>query len=164
MLARVNRDDEMWVVRRLGEYYVAQGESRKALRCFDRVLPYFHAQHKPVFEALSLYRAGIAYHNLGQRQQALDALNQALSIWPFKNRTRRNILQEIGSVYQDSGNSQKALEYYNRSRTESRTMNDSQGEALTLSGIAHAERVMQKLDDAQHHMEDALKIFESARG
>jgi CHAT domain-containing protein/predicted negative regulator of RcsB-dependent stress response len=164
ILARGNQDDEMWAVRRLGEYYVAQGEYAKALRCFDRVLPYFHAQHKPVFEALSLYRMGIAYHHLGQRQQALDALNQALSIWPFKNRTRRNILQEIGSLYQDSGDSQKALDYYNTSRTESRTMNDSQGEALALCGIAHAERVMQKLDDAQRDMEEALKIFESARG
>jgi CHAT domain-containing protein/predicted negative regulator of RcsB-dependent stress response len=164
ILARGDRDDEMWAVRRLGEYYVAQGEYAKALRCFDRVLPYFHAQHKPVFEALSLYREGIAYHNLGQRQRALDALNQALSIWPFQNRTRRKILQEIGSVYRDSGDNQKALEYYDKSLTESRATNDLQGEALALCGIAHAERVMQKLDYAQRNMEEALKIFESARG
>jgi CHAT domain-containing protein len=43
-------------------------------------------------------------------------------------------------------------------------VNDSQGEALALCGIAHAERVMQKLDDAQRDVEEALKIFESARG
>src|SRR5207248_9093807 len=35
ILARGNQDDEMWAVRRLGEYYVAQGEYAKALKCFD---------------------------------------------------------------------------------------------------------------------------------
>jgi CHAT domain-containing protein/predicted negative regulator of RcsB-dependent stress response len=164
ILARGDRDDEMWAVRRLGEFYVAQGEHAKALRCFDQVLPYFHAQHKTVVEALSLYRAGIAYHNLGQWQRALDALNQALSIWPFKNRTRRKILQEIGSVYQDSGDSQKALYYYDKSLTESRATNDLQGEALALCGIAHAERVLQRVESAQRNIEEGLKIFESARG
>lgn len=163
-LVRGDRDGEMWAMRRLGEFYVAQGEYAKALRCFDQVLPYFHAQHKPVVEALSLYRAGIAYHHLGQQQQALDALNQALSIWPFKNGTRRNILQQIGSVYQDSGDSQRALDYYNKSLTESRTTNDLQGEALALCGIAHAERVLQRLDSAQRDIEEGLKIFESTRG
>ena len=83
-LVRGDKDGQMWALRRLGEFYLAQGEYAKALRCFDQVLPYFHVQHKPVVEALSLYRAGIAYHHLGQRQRALDALNQALSIWPFK--------------------------------------------------------------------------------
>ena len=148
ILARGNRDDEMWAVRRLGEFYVSQGQYPKALRCFDQVLPYFHTQHKPVFEALSLYRAGSAYHHLGQRQRALDALNQALSIWPFKNRTRRKILQEIGSVYQDSDDSPKALEYYDKSLTESLITNDLQGEALAFCGIAHAERALQKIDSA----------------
>jgi CHAT domain-containing protein/predicted negative regulator of RcsB-dependent stress response len=162
-LARGDRDDEMWAVRRLGEYYVAQGEYAKALRCFDRVLPYFHAQHKPVFEALSLYRVGIAYHNLGQRQRALDALNQALSTWPFQNRTRRKILQEIGSVYRDSGDSQKALDYYDKSLTESRATNDLQGEALALCGIAHVERALHRVAGAQRNIKEALKIFESAR-
>jgi CHAT domain-containing protein/predicted negative regulator of RcsB-dependent stress response len=164
ILARGDRDDEMWALRRLGEFYVVEGEYAKALRCFDQVLPYFHAQHKPVVEALSLYRAGIAYHNLGERQRALYALNQALSIWPFKNRTRRKILQEIGSVYQDSGDSPKALDYYDKSLTESRATNDLQGEALALCGIAHAERVLQSLDSAQRNIEEGLKIFESARG
>jgi CHAT domain-containing protein/predicted negative regulator of RcsB-dependent stress response len=163
-LVRGDRDDEMWALRRLGEFYVAQREYAKALRCFDQVLPYFHAQHKPIVEALSLYRAGIAYHNLGQQQQAFDALNRALSIWPFKNRTRRNILQEIGSVYQDSGDSQKAFDYYNKSLTESRTTNDLQGEGLALCGIAHAERAQQRLDSAQRNIEEGLRIFESARG
>lgn len=164
ILARGDRDDEMWAVRRLGEFYIAQGEYAKALRCFDQVLPYFHAQHKPVVEALSLYRAGIGYRHLGQWQRALDALNQALSIWPFKNRTRRKILQEMGSVYRDSGHSQKALDYYDKSLTESRATNDLQGEALALCGIAHAERALQRVESAQRNIEEGLKIFESARG
>lgn len=162
-LARGNREDEMWAMRRLGEFYLAQGEYAKSLRCFGQVLPYFRANHKPVEEALSLYRAGIAYHHLANRRMALDTLDRALSLWPFKNSTRRNIIQEIASVYQEAGNSGKALEYYQQSLAESEAAKDVQGQAFALSGIATTERSMGQLASARRDIEAGLRMLESVR-
>lgn len=162
-LARGNREDEMWALRRLGEFYVTQGEYAESLCCFDQVLPYFHAHHKPIVEALTLYHAGIAYHHLANWQKARDTLTRALSIWPFKNRTRRNIIQEIASVYQDAGNSGKALEYYQQSLAESGANKDVQGQAFALCGIATTERSMGQLASARRDVEAGLGMLESVR-
>ncbi|MBV9623863.1 MAG: tetratricopeptide repeat protein, partial [Acidobacteria bacterium] len=162
-MARGDRGDEMWALRRLGEFYIDQGEYANALQCFRQVLPYFRAQHQPVMEALSLYRSGIAYHHLGNWQQALDALNQSLSIWPFKDRTRRNILQEIGSVYEDGGDGAKALDYYQKSLAEARREQELQGQAFALGGMARVESSMGQLSSAQRDIQAALEILESVR-
>jgi CHAT domain-containing protein/tetratricopeptide (TPR) repeat protein len=162
-LARGSQDDEMWALRRLGEFYVTQGEYAKALPCFNRVLPYFHANHKPIMEALSLYHAGVAYHHVRNWQKALDSLNSALSVWPFKNRTRRNIIQEIASVYQAEGDNSKTLKYYRQSLSESRESKDLQGQAFALCGISHVERARGQLVAARQDVEAGLKMLESVR-
>ncbi len=148
---------------KLGAFYIGQREYDKALRFFDQTLPYHHAEHQPVLEAATLYWMGVAYHKQGKRPQALEALNQALSLWPFKNRMRREILREIGAVYQDSGDSPKALEYYEKSLTESRAAKDLQEEAVALCDIAHAERAMQHTAEARRDVEAGLQILESVR-
>ncbi len=162
-LARGDRGLEVWTLGKLGAFYIGQREYDKALRFFDQTLPYHHAEHQPVLEAATLYWMGVAYHKQGKRPQALEALNQALSLWPFKNRMRREILREIGAVYQDSGDSPKALEYYEKSLTESRAAKDLQEEAVALCDIAHAERAMQHTAEARRDVEAGLQILESVR-
>jgi CHAT domain-containing protein len=162
-LARGDRGLEVWTLGKLGAFYIGQREYDKALQFFDQTLPYHHAEHQPVLEAATLYWMGVAYHKQGKRPQALEALNQALSLWPFKNRMRREILREIGAVYQDSGDSPKALEYYEKSLTESRAAKDLQEEAFALCDIAHAERAMQHTAEARRDVEAGLEILESVR-
>lgn len=155
--------DEAWNLRRLGDFYVKQGEYQRALQCFDQILPYFHAEHLPQLEGATLYSMGVAYHKQGKWHQALEALTQALSVWPVKNGTQRNILQEIGSVYLDSGDSTKALEYFERALNESRASKDLQREALALCDIARAERALLKTAEARRDIEAGLKLLESVR-
>ena len=162
-LARGNPGDDVWTLGKMGTFYVGQGEYDKALQLFGQTLPYHHAEHQPVLEAATLYWMGVAYHKQGQRPQALEALNQALSLWPFKNRMRREILREIGAVYQDSGDSPKALEYYEKSLTESRDAKDLHEEALTLCDIARPERAIQQTAEARRDVEAGLEILESVR-
>jgi len=162
-LAKGDRGDEAWLQMDLGTFYVGQGEYDKALGFFDQILPYFHAEHRPAFERATLYWMGVAYHKQRKWQQALGALNEALSIEKLPNPLRREILREIGSVYLDSGDGPKALEYYEKSLTESRSAKDLQGEALALCGVAHAERVMQQAAEARRDIEAGLKILESVR-
>jgi CHAT domain-containing protein len=162
-LAQGDRGDEIWTLGKLGSFYVGQGEYDKALQLFDQTLPYHHAEHQTVLEAATLYSMGVAYHRQGKLPQALEALNQALSLWPFKNRMRREILREIGAVYQDSGDSPKALEYYEKSLAESRAAKDLQEEALALCDIARPERAMQHTAEARRDVEAGLQILESVR-
>jgi CHAT domain-containing protein/tetratricopeptide (TPR) repeat protein len=162
-LAKGDRGDETWLKMDLGTFYIGQGEYDKALGYFDQILPYFHAEHRPALERATLYWMGVAYHKQGKWQQALGALNQALSIETFPNPLRREILREIGSVYLDSSDGPKALEYYEKSLTESRSAKDLQSEALALCGVAHAERVMQQTAGARRDIEAGLKILESVR-
>ena len=107
-LAQGDRDSETWAQSKLGNLYLGQGEYDKALQLFNQILPYFHSKHARVFEATTLSGIGVAYHRQGKLPQALEVLDQALSIWHFNNRMRREILREIGSVYQDLGDSQRA--------------------------------------------------------
>jgi CHAT domain-containing protein len=162
-LAHGDQRYETWTLSKLGGFYLGQGEYDKALQLFDQVLPLFHKGHAPVFEAATLYGMGVVYHRQGKLLQALEALNQALSINPFNNRMRREILREIGAVYQDSGDSPKALEYYEKSLTESRAAKDLLEEALTLCDMARSTRAMQHTAEARRDVESGLQILESVR-
>jgi CHAT domain-containing protein/tetratricopeptide (TPR) repeat protein len=162
-LAQGDRGAEIWTLGKLGAFYLEQSEYDKALNLFHQTLPYHRAEHQPVLEASTLYSIGVAYHRQGKLPQALEALNQALSLWPFKNRMRREILREIGAVNQDSGDSPKALEYYEKSLTESRAAKDLQEEALALCDLARSERAMQHTDEARRDVEAGLQILESVR-
>jgi CHAT domain-containing protein/tetratricopeptide (TPR) repeat protein len=162
-LSRTDRSAEVWTLSKLGDFYFRQGEYDKALQLFRRILPSFHSGNAPVFEAATLHGMGVIYHQQGQLLQALDTLSQALSIAPFNNRGRRELLREIGSVYQDLGDRPKALEYYEKSLTESRAAKDLQGEALLLCDIARSERAEQKTAEARRDVEAGLQILESVR-
>ncbi len=161
-LSRNDRDAEMWTLSKLGGFYLEQGEYDKALKLSQQLLPYFHTHHAPVFEVAALHGMGVIYHRQGKLSQALEALNRALAVVPFKNHLRQ-ILREIGSVYQDLGDSQKALEYYDKALAESRTVKDLQDEALTLCDMARSERAMRRTAGARRHVEAGLQILESLR-
>ena len=162
-LAKGDQGEEVWVLSKLGPFYVEDGEYEKALRCFDQTLPYARAEHRPMLEASTLYWMGVVYRKQGKWQQALEVLNQALPIWPVKNRMQRMTLEEIGSVYQDSGDSPKAFEFYEKFLTESRAAKDLQGEVLALCDIARAERALGRTTEARRDVEAGLNILESAR-
>jgi len=162
-LAKGDWGDEAFELGKLGPFYVMQGEYKKALQCFDQILPYFHSEHLPVLEAGTLYWMGVAYHKERKWHQALEALTQAMLVWPFQNGARTNMLQEIGSVYLDSGDSTKAFEYYEKALNESRASKDLQREALALCDIARAERAQLKIAEARRDVEAGLKLLESVR-
>jgi CHAT domain-containing protein/Tfp pilus assembly protein PilF len=162
-LAEGDRMAEVWVQVKIGTFYVKQGEYDRALPLFDRILPDSRTWHRPVLEATALYWMGVAYHKQGKWQRALESLSQALSVWPHPDQMRRKILREMASVYQDSGEVPKALEYYEKALTESRSAKDPQGEAFALGGMARAKRALQQTTEARRDIETALGILESVR-
>ena len=162
-LAHGDQRFEPWTLSKLGGFYLGQGEYDKAFQLFDQILPLFHKGNAPVFEAATLYGMGVIYHRRDKLMRALEALNQALSINPFNNRTRREILREIGAVYEDLGDRPKAFEYYEKSLTESRAAKDLLEEALTLCDSARSKRAIQETAEARRDVEAGLQILESVR-
>jgi CHAT domain-containing protein/Tfp pilus assembly protein PilF len=162
-MARGDQTYEVWTLSKLAGFYLRQEKYDKALPLFQQVLPSLHSGNAPVFEAAALHAIGVIYHRQGKLLQALEALNQALSIHPFKNRGRRETLREIGVVYHDLGETRKALEYYERSLTESRTARDLLEEAMILGDIARSERAVHQTAEAKHNVEASLQILESVR-
>jgi tetratricopeptide (TPR) repeat protein len=65
-------------------------------------------------------------------------------------RGEASTLYNIGKVYSEGGEKQKALEYYNQSLTLERAVGDRRGEALTLIGIGN---VYSRLGEKQKALE-----------
>jgi tetratricopeptide (TPR) repeat protein len=72
-------------------------------------------------------------------------------------------LNNIGRVYSQLGEKQKALEYYSQSLPLRRAVGDRAGEALTLANIADVKRAQGNLTEALTNIESSLKIIETLR-
>jgi len=72
-------------------------------------------------------------------------------------------LSNLGNTLLESGNSDKALEYYRESLSISRDLGDKLGSAATLYGMAGADRKLGNKASALSEIEEALGIVESTR-
>ncbi|MDW8167796.1 MAG: tetratricopeptide repeat protein [Acidobacteriota bacterium] len=88
-------------------------------------------------EAATLIGIGAVYNALGERQKALEYLNQALPIFRAVGNQagEATTLTGIGRVYAALGERQKALEYYNQALAIHRAVGDRVMEATTLNNI-----------------------------
>lgn len=88
-------------------------------------------------QALTLLGIGLAYNNLGEKQQALSYYNQALPLYRAVGDKvwEAVILNNIGLVYSDLGEKRKALEYFNSALPLSQAVGDKSVEATALNNI-----------------------------
>jgi len=154
---------EAWTKLRLADFYSVQQEYEKALQLYTSVLPYFHQNHRPAFEAGTLLGMALVLHKQGKLDEALADLQQALALKrPFPGPSS-DILRELGAVYQDKGDNAKALEFYRQVLNDSRAKKSLMSESMDLYGIAQAEHALHQDRDARRDIEAALGIFESVR-
>ncbi len=116
-------------------------------------------------EATTLNNIGAVYSDLGEKQQALKYLNQALPLSrQVGNKAgEARTLTLIGSVYLDLGDKQQALNYYNQSLPLSRQVGDKKQEPGTLYNIADVERDRGNLQQALTQIQAAINIIENLR-
>ncbi len=105
-------------------------------------------------EAETLNNISLVYKDLGEKQKALEYLNQALPLVRVvgNKNGEAGILNNIGLVYSGLGENQKALNYYNQALLLRRDVGDKSGEATTLHNIG---AVYYYLGDKQQ----ALKFY-----
>ncbi|MBR8840747.1 MAG: tetratricopeptide repeat protein, partial [Stigonema ocellatum SAG 48.90 = DSM 106950] len=112
-------------------------------------------------EGFKLYKQGTAE----SLRMAIAKLEKALELWRQLN-DKANLaltLTGIGKVYDDLGEKQKALEYYNQALPLRRAVGDKSGEATTLYNIAYLERNRGNLEQSLQQIEAAIKIIEDLR-
>jgi tetratricopeptide (TPR) repeat protein len=84
-------------------------------------------------EGMKLYQQGTA----DSLRQAIKKWEEALPLYRMVNdrRGEATTLNNIGFVYDDLGEKQKALDYYNQALPIRRAVGDRRGEAITLNNI-----------------------------
>jgi tetratricopeptide (TPR) repeat protein len=137
----------------MGRIYTDLGEEDKALDLFNEILPYWESDvnrktadfmHQTrlftIGHASTLSNLGRVYNNLGDRQKALDYLNQALPIWQDSGNAsgQASTLDSMGRAHSDMGDGQQAMEYFNRAMPLWAADGDRNGEALTLNDMGPA--------------------------
>jgi hypothetical protein len=97
---------------------LAQGREKRlqAVAAYQRAAALWHSLRDDGEVALCLYKIGVYYYALGERQKALDYYNQALPLLQVAGDCagEAQTLTDIGDIYLDLGEKQKALDYHNQ--------------------------------------------------
>jgi tetratricopeptide (TPR) repeat protein len=111
-------------------------------------------------EAAFLNNLGLVYDDLGEKRQALEYHEQALSL-------RRQVgdrageattLNNIGRVYDALGKKRMALKYYEQALGLVRQVSDRAGEAAALNNIGHVYSALGDKREALEYYEQALLL------
>ncbi|MGK7925133.1 MAG: tetratricopeptide repeat protein [Spirulina sp.] len=163
---------EAFSLKYLGLVYSSLGEKQKALEYYNQALTIFQVMGDVVGdrrgEAGILNNIGRVYFDLEEKQKALEYYNQALNLFQVVSdlggeadilnqfdEGEADILNNIGRVYFDLGEKQKALEYFGKALNLVQVGGDRVGEADILNNIG---RVYFDLGEKQR----ALEYFEKA--
>jgi tetratricopeptide (TPR) repeat protein len=99
-------------------------------------------------EATVLVQINYVYNQLGEKQKALDVLNQALVLWRAipAPASEAFTLRNIADIHNSMGEPQQALDLYNQALDIQLRVEELTQEAVTLNSIAG---VYQSLGDYQ---------------
>jgi CHAT domain-containing protein len=165
---------EMITKNTMGRIYTDLGQEQKALDLFNEILPYWQSsrnRRRAAFvhqermftmgEASTLSNMGRVYNNLGDKQKALDYLNQALPLWQQSGSSagQASALDSIGRAYSDMGDGNQALDYFNRALPLWRADGNQNGEALTLNDMGPAYAALGQKQKALETYNQALAIW-----
>ena len=72
-------------------------------------------------------------------------------------------LNNIGAVYDDLGEKQEALRYYEQALPLCRAVGDRAGEASTRWNMGALFKNQNRFEDARRHLQQALALFEAVK-
>ncbi|HSL08536.1 MAG TPA: tetratricopeptide repeat protein, partial [Pseudonocardiaceae bacterium] len=119
---------------------------------------YLHDRHGEAWIANNL---GEGYRGLGQFDEAIDHLRQALVAWrKLDDRWGEGwTLYNFGSTYRSMGRFEEALKHYHQALARGRDMGKPWGEAWALHGLGTTYRSMKRFDEALDHYHQALTAY-----
>ena len=146
-----------------GAAYVAIGEYQKALDLQLKVLPMRRAVNHLDGAGNTMRYIADAYSHLNQKQTALDYYKQAIPLLKGNPRQLIRALRNLGTLYQELGDTQNALASLNEALQASRNIGDRLCESEVLADFAQLERDRGNLTEAKRLLETRLATTESLR-
>lgn len=150
----------------IGNVYVNFRDWTKTLEYYNLALPITQTQDDRRWsEGMVRTSIGIAKNALGNSAEAIEYLNEALTIHKHvgNRHWEAHTLASLGAAYDSLGQPEKALEYFNQALMLSRAIANHNTQAGTLLRIARTERNRGNLSEARQRTEAALDIIESLR-
>ncbi|HEY2962262.1 MAG TPA: tetratricopeptide repeat protein, partial [Pyrinomonadaceae bacterium] len=150
----------------IGIAYYRLNEFRKALDYFNQTLTLSVAIRDPRLEAGTHTYAGGMLDILGDIGEALDHYQRALRLardggWRL---AEGNALSNIGKIYNDLSDWQKALEFYAQALPVYKALADGkQAEAVTLNNIGMAYSRSGEQEKALDYLQQSLPLLRAGR-
>jgi tetratricopeptide (TPR) repeat protein len=138
-------------------YLLVWGHARRVMNMRERLLGKLTDRG---LEERNLGQLGMAYHSIGQVQQAITFYQQALIIARELDDRRGEAtrLGHLGIAYAHLGEDDHAIEYYQHALAISREIGDQSGEAKHLGNLGLTYRNQAQLEQAIGCYEQALLI------
>lgn len=162
---------EASILGNIGLSYLSLGDPQKALEYHNQELAVQQQIKDPRFidgQSSAYQSLAIVYAYLGQNEKALELLNKSLELFRqapqyikdlARNRvTEASIRKDIGSIYRQTGNLNKALEFYNQALQIAVEAKRPAMEAIALNNIALVHLAFGEPHKALQNLNRALDI------
>ncbi|MGH9843925.1 MAG: CHAT domain-containing protein, partial [Blastocatellia bacterium] len=159
--ARGDRSSEAWALNNIGSAYNSFGEKKLALNYYNQSLLAYQSAGEISGQALEHTQIGGLHASSGEKQKALDSLKQALALWEIRSdasRRESRTFYRLGEVYASLGESQLALEYYDRALRRLREGSDPVVESRILHSIGRVHVSLGKYQEALDYLNQALQL------
>ncbi|MGB8029845.1 MAG: tetratricopeptide repeat protein [Terracidiphilus sp.] len=171
-----NQRDQATELNTLATLYWQSGQLQKGLDDCNQDLALEHSAGFQIGEAYTKDIMGRIYADLGQEQKALEVLNVALPFWQSSaNRKRAESLHQgplfniglalalsnLGKVYNDLGEQQKALDCLNQALPIWQNSGNGRGQAITLEFIGRTYSDMGQGQQALEYFKRALPLWQA---
>jgi CHAT domain-containing protein/tetratricopeptide (TPR) repeat protein len=145
----------------IGQLHQDLGDPALALEYFKKALDLLHEKVKdPDAEANVLSHIGSANLSQGNLSEALQDFQTAFAL-PQSPRGQGYELTNVGAVYFQQNNPQKALEFYGKALLLLKSVGDQQGQAVTLYKRGEAYGLLHNQSQALQDFSGALSIWKS---
>lgn len=145
----------------MGNLNLQKGNIAEALRRYLMVLKLRQSFGQDEDVAKSLTNIGLAYRKLGMYKSSLKYMEQAHDIINAKELNTNDaayILQNLGHIYQDVKQFNKAIGTYKEALALKEKGGDESGTSKILQNIAQVQLQMQHISKARSSLSQALKI------
>lgn len=137
--------DACWNFKKAGDYQRAIASGKRAVKAEPR-------------NAESYFCLGDAYYMSGELKQALPELQRAERLATGKS-DLMHIYNKIGMILDKMGNSEQALQQYDRALTLARELGNNDMEASALSNVAGIYQGRGQLDQALEYYEKSVSLL-----
>lgn len=160
--------DSGWTLRGIGDVYNAFGDKQRALDYYLRSLPAFEVTYSGTSSqrgpAIAKVAIGALYTSLGDYEQALGYLDQALRHWRHDGEIRgeADTLMQISEVYVRLGRYRDALDNYGQALRVYRSTSNHLRAGRTLCAAARVRITLGEYGEALAVLDESLRSAREA--